>query len=66
MNSNKVSYIKIDDTKFINESCILWIKKVDDCFEINSKQAIGSVTDKVCKSVEPYNYDKIYKKLLDA
>ena len=37
MENKKVSYIKADDNKLINEKAIIWIKKMDECLEVCTK-----------------------------
>ena len=31
------NYIKTDDNKIVNESCIRWVKKMGDCLEVCTK-----------------------------
>lgn len=62
MENNKVSYIKTDDNKIINEKCIRWVKKMNDCLEVCSKSdgcSGGVDTHKICK----YNNLSSYTKL---
>jgi len=55
MTYDRVPYIKADDDVIINEKQIRWIKKINDCMEICSKQSGcslntgGRETHKVCK-----------------
>ena len=35
--NNQVSYIKTDDNKILNEKCIKWVKKMDECLQICMK-----------------------------
>lgn len=55
MSSERIPYIKADDDVIINEKHIRWVKKINDCMEICSKQSgcslnnNGKETHKVCK-----------------
>ena len=31
MEKKEISYLKADDNKIINEKCIRWVKKIDQC-----------------------------------
>ena len=63
MENNKISYIKCDDNKILNEKYIRWIKKFDECLEICAKQNGCSIitgdTIKVCKLYNPDSYAKL-------
>ena len=64
MENNQVSYIKVDDNKIINEKCIRWVKKMNDCLEICTKSAGcygGNIRDthKICKSNNLDSYKKL-------
>lgn len=64
MENNKVSYLKTDDNKIINERCIVWVKKMDECLEICTKIdgcSVGSGTHKICKVNNSNSYNKINK-----
>ena len=68
MSSNKVSYIKINDDTILNESCIRWIKKVDECLEICAKPvgcSVGINTHKVCNQGNPDTYLKLNNNFTD-
>ena len=60
---NKISYIKCDDNKILNEKYIRWIKKIDECLEICAKQtgcsSTGVDTLKLCKLNNPDSYTKL-------
>jgi len=47
MEEYKKSYIKVDNNKVINENCIRWIKKIDECLEVCIKLngCYGNLTD---------------------
>jgi len=62
MEDNKVSYLKTDDNKIINEKYIRWVKKMSECFEICTKSDGCTVkidTNKICKSNNPDSYEKL-------
>ena len=64
MDNNRPSYIKTDNNRIVNEKCIRWVQKMNECLEICTKQngcAIGSETHKVCKINSPETYEKINK-----
>ena len=51
MDDSKNNYIKVDDNKVINEKCIKWIKKMDECLAVCTKSNGCYIKDthKVCK-----------------
>ena len=59
------TYIKVDNNKIINESCIRWIKKIDECLEICIKTngCYGNLIDthKICKINNNESYTKLNK-----
>ncbi len=58
-----VEYIKADNNKILNASCIKWVKKMDECMEICMKGDgcyIGD-TNRLCKVNNPESYDKLDK-----
>jgi hypothetical protein len=61
MANKKVSYIKTDENVMINESCIKWVKYMDDCLEvctkINGCTSSGLDTHKICKFNSPEGYE---------
>ena len=63
MENEKVSYIKADDNKLINEKAILWIKKLNECLEVCTKSTGCNIqngdTHKICKLNNPDSYDKL-------
>lgn len=62
--NNKISYLKTDDNKIINEKCIRWVKKIDQCLHVCNKSEgcdVGIGTHKICKSNNPDSYDKLNK-----
>ena len=64
MKNNKVTYIKTDDNKIINEKCIKWVKKMDECLEICTKSdgcMINKDTHKLCKLYNLDSYQKLNK-----
>jgi hypothetical protein len=64
MENNKISYLKTDDNRIINEKCIVWVKKMHECLEICTKQIgcyVGDGTHKICKVNNIDSYNKINK-----
>jgi hypothetical protein len=62
MKSNKISYVRTDDNKIINEKAIRWVKKKNECLEVCTKITgctAGVDTHKICK----YNSFDSYNKL---
>ena len=62
MENNKVSYIKTDDNKVINDKCIKWVKKMNDCLEICTKSngcSGNNDTHKICKINSLDSYKKL-------
>jgi hypothetical protein len=64
MENNRVTYIKTDDNKVINERCIRWVKKMNDCLEVCVKSngcGGGDYQDvhTICKSNSPSSYNKL-------
>lgn len=63
--SSENKYIKVDNNKIINESCIRWIKKMDECLEICIKVngCHGNLIDthKICKINNYDSYTKLNK-----
>ena len=56
------NYIKTDDNKIINEKCIRWVKKMDECLQICTKSdgCTGDInTHKLCKLNNPNSYEKL-------
>ena len=61
---NRVSYIKTDDNKIINEKCIRWVKLMNECLEVCTKIdgcRAGIDTHKICKQNSPDSYKKLNK-----
>ena len=63
----KVTYIKADDNRIINEKCIKWIKQMDECLFVCTKST-GCVLDKthththtICKLYNPESYEILNK-----
>jgi predicted nucleic acid-binding Zn ribbon protein len=58
-----VHYIKTDESRIINETCIKWVKKIDECLEVCMKGNgcyIGD-THKICKMNNPKSYELLIK-----
>lgn len=65
MENNKTVFFKTDDNTFINEHCIRWVKKMDDCLEVCIKTSgcTPKDTHKICKINNPSNYNKLKEHL---
>ena len=64
MEKDKVSYIKTDNQKVINEKSIRWVKKMNECLEVCNKSTgclLHVNTHKICKSNSPESYHKLNK-----
>ena len=65
MENNQPKFIKTDDNKIINENCIRWVKKMNECMEVCNKSTgcigNGRGTHKICKLNSPSSYDKLNK-----
>jgi hypothetical protein len=64
METNQI-FIKADNNKIINERCIRWIKKMDECLLVCTKSNGCSnnqiIEDKhtICKLNNPDSYNKL-------
>ena len=57
-------YLKTDDEKIINEKCIKWINKINDCLYVCTKSSgcVGIIdTHKICKINNLDSYNKLNK-----
>ena len=63
MDDSRVSYIKTDDNKIINEKCIKWVKKMSECLEVCTMNgcSVSINTHKICKLNNPESYNKLNK-----
>jgi hypothetical protein len=64
MEKNNIIYIKTDDNKIINEKCIKWVKKIDDCLYICTKSDGCNAfknTNRLCKLNNLDSYNKLNK-----
>ena len=61
--NTRVSFVKVDEDKIINENCIRWVKKMGDCLEICTRTEGCSylTTHKLCKLNDRESYDKLNK-----
>lgn len=62
----KIVYIKTDNNVILNENCIKWVKKIDECLEICAKNngcsiLVNTDTHKVCKNISYDSYIKLNK-----
>jgi hypothetical protein len=66
MENNKTVYLKTDDDKIINENCIRWVKKMNDCLHVCIKTTGCNNIDygdthKICKLYNIDSYNKLNK-----
>jgi hypothetical protein len=63
MSDNNNSYIKTDNNKAINEKCIKWIKKIDECLYVCTKSTGCYMRDThtICKINNESSYNKLNK-----
>jgi len=62
MDNTKSVFLKTDSNKLINEKCIRWVKKMDECLEICTKSngcSGGVDTHKICKINNLHSYEKL-------
>jgi len=61
------TFIKADENKLINEKCIKWVKKIDECLEVCTKadgcyvESYKKNTHRICKLHNPESYNKLNK-----
>lgn len=60
---NKISFLKTDNNTIINEQSIKWIKKMNDCLQICTKNQGCNVIDwidthRICKNNSPDTFNK--------
>lgn len=68
MDRQTISYIRTDDNTLINETCVKWIKKMNDCLEVCIKSSScyqGINTHKICASNSPDSYNKLNSHFID-
>jgi len=61
---NKYNYTRTDDNYAINEKHIRWVRKIDECLYICTKQTGCSLkfdTQQICKLNNPSSYDRLNK-----
>lgn len=62
MENNKISYVKTDDNIILNENCIRWAKKMDECLLVCIKTT-GCMskleTHQICKLNNLKSYEKL-------
>ncbi len=64
MENNQTVYIKTDENKIINEKCIKWVKKMNECLIVCTKSNGCSSKDdmhKICKLNNLDSYNKLNK-----
>jgi hypothetical protein len=62
--TNSETYIKADGNKIINEKCIRWVKKIDECLLVCTKSngcGGDGDTNKICKINNSESYNKLNK-----
>lgn len=59
----KNTFLKTDENEIINESCIRWVKKMNECLEvcIKSDGCTSYNAFKVCKTNSLDSYEKLNK-----
>jgi len=68
MENNQVSYLKINEDKIINEKCIKWVQKIEECLYICTKSdgcEGKNDTHKICKHLNPNSYKHINKHFIE-
>ena len=62
MKNHNAKYLKTDNNIIINEKCIRWIKKMNDCLEVCTKttgcNGLGD-THIICRANNPDSYRKL-------
>ena len=68
---DKVSFLKTDDNKIINVTCIRWVKKMNECLEICLKtngcnsniydDSQKNGTHRICKINNLNDYNRVNK-----
>ena len=66
MEKNKATlYLKTDNNTIINETSIIWVKKMNDCLEVCAKSTgcslRGGDTHRICKFNNIDSYNKLNK-----
>lgn len=66
MENDANSYLKTDDNKIINEKCIRWVKKMNECLQVCMRTTGCDLktfnnTHKICKINSKQSYDKLNK-----
>jgi len=63
MEPREVVYIKLNDNTMINENCIRWVRKMNECLQICTL-SVGcndSNTHTICKKDNVNSYNKLNK-----
>ena len=68
---DKVSFLRTDDNKIINITCIRWVKKMNECLEICIKtdgcnnnidnDQLKNNTHRICKIYNLNDYNRLNK-----
>lgn len=58
---SKPSFIKTDNNIIINEACIRWVKKLNDCLQVCAKSngCVSDTTHRICKENSPVSFKKL-------
>jgi hypothetical protein len=64
--NKEISYIKTDKNVILNEACIRWVKKIDECLEVCAKSngcyySTYIDTHRICKDISYDSYIKLNK-----
>lgn len=62
MEPNKTSFIRTDNNVILNERCIRWVKKMDECLAICSRSdgcILHKETLRVCKINNADSYNRL-------
>jgi hypothetical protein len=65
MENNKVSFLKTDDNRVINEKYIIWVQKFSDCLAVCTKSTGCNVQNKDTHTICKLNNLDSYNKLND-
>ena len=64
MENREVVYIKLNDNTIINENCIRWVRKMNECLQIctlSNGCTKKYHTDTICKKDNLNSYNKLNK-----
>jgi hypothetical protein len=64
MENREIVYIKLNDNTIINENCIRWVRKMNECLQIctlSNGCKMKCHTDTICKKDNLNSYNKLNK-----